>query len=160
MMLKKWTDADPATGLKGNYIGPDYSEFLIFLGRNRDSSHLANSNFEVGLDRLGGESTQIQVITTGHWACGWVALIGIHKDARDKIELAEKMYAELQKYPVLDEEDFSKREWEAATSYWEALSNEERKELAVRYECTLDPKYPLSIPRDDDGSLFDMLRGD
>lgn len=158
--LVRWDTSDPATGFSGNYMGPDYSEFLIFLGRNRDSGHIDNSNFEVGLARLGGESETVQIIRTGHWACGWVEIIGIKDNDKDSINKAEKMLKDLDDYPVLSDDDLSSREWDAACAYWESLSDNERQELAVQYNCTIDPGYPLSIPSDDSGSLFEMLRGD
>jgi hypothetical protein len=43
---------------------------------------------------------------------------------------------------VLDEDDFSRREYEAVRNYWEELSDEEAMEIALKYgnnpDVTLD----------------------
>lgn len=97
-----------------NYLGnTDIKDMLVFLGRNRDSGLLDNSNFEVALNSLGGESDNIQIHRFGHWACGWFELILINPKAEDIIKQCEDMLNALSDYPVLNDEDYYKREYES-----------------------------------------------
>lgn len=96
-----------------DYIGEKWYDWYVFLSRHRDSSIIENSNFEAGLEELGGESDTIVVVRDRHWAVGWVEWIGIHKSDRKAIEKADEMLERLEDYPVLDEDEVSRREWEA-----------------------------------------------
>jgi len=90
--LKKWT-------LPKNYVGAEWPDFYIFLGRHRDSDCLANGNFEKGLeavravaskDSIPGdpdETATVFTVSENHWAVGWVEWIAIHES--DKVALAE-----------------------------------------------------------------------
>jgi len=55
-----WTDGEPYNG-----------EWYVLLGRNRDSSILENSNFERGLDLIGGESETVMIVRESHLETGW-----------------------------------------------------------------------------------------
>jgi len=93
------------------YVGENHFNSFMFLGRNRDSDVLDESNFFVGLDRLGGESETVQVIREGHWACGWVEWIKIYASDTVSINKAKNMIDELNDYPCLCEDDYSEREY-------------------------------------------------
>ena len=55
-----------------NYAGEIPSDsLLVVLTRSRDSDILSESNWEVALERLGGESDTVEIHRFGHWACGW-----------------------------------------------------------------------------------------
>jgi hypothetical protein len=55
-----------------NYIGERHSDsLLVVLTRSRGSDTLTESNWQVALDRLGGESDTVAIHRFGHWACGW-----------------------------------------------------------------------------------------
>lgn len=112
-----------------NYLGniPDAS-LLVLVTRNRDSDILTESNFECALERLGGESDDVQVIRFGHWACGWWEALCV-VEGSDKEVLAQKMHKDLDGYPVLDENDFSERESKEADRVWlECYNKKERVE--------------------------------
>ena len=115
--MKTWDDCMKEKGNLdeySNYGGStDHKNLLVFLGRNRDSDLLTISNFETALKLLGGERKAVQVHRFNHWACGWIELILISPKAKGKIALAEKMLKDLENYPVLDDDDFSRRESEA-----------------------------------------------
>lgn len=101
-----------------NYIGEDYSDYIVLLSRTRDSDTLAESNFETALSSLGGESEDVIVARFGHWGCGWVESILV-KIGSDKIGEAESIYTALQDYPVLDDADFSDREAQEREEFWD-----------------------------------------
>ena len=58
-----------------NYMGEDFSAYLVLLGRHRDSPILDNVNFDAALELLGGESKTVLVERSSHWAVGWVEVL-------------------------------------------------------------------------------------
>jgi hypothetical protein len=81
--------------------------------RNRDSDCLTESNFHVALAQLGGESHDVEVHRFGHWANGWFEIIIVRPDSASHLT-ANGIERDLEEYLVLDENDFSEREHEAA----------------------------------------------
>lgn len=88
--------------------------WLVVIGRHRDSDCLVNSNFDTALARLGGESATVAVERSSHWAVGWCECVIVDPSDAEKVAEAEKMRAELEDYPVLDEEDYYRRRMEKA----------------------------------------------
>jgi hypothetical protein len=111
--LERWT-------LPNSYFGAEWPDYYVFLGRNRDSDCLANSNFECALKEIGGKSEEngVYVVREGHWACGWIEWIAIHQDNAAALEIADKITEKLEGYPVLDEDHFSELEREEADIIW------------------------------------------
>ena len=89
----------------------------LLLTRTRDADVLTQSNWEGALAELGGESDDVEVIRIGHWACGWIEFLGV-REGTDVYERAVEIRNALLDYPVLDEEDFSQREWDEAQRVW------------------------------------------
>ena len=92
---------------------------IMPVSRTRDSGCLDNSNFNNFLEGLGGEDDTVEVHRFGHWEPGWYEIIIVDPLDDDVIKLAYDMVAALQDYPVLDEDDLSKREYEEAQESWE-----------------------------------------
>lgn len=121
--LDEFNNNGGASGWDGwdNYIGShERDHWLIVLGRNRDSDILANSNFECALEELGSESEDVEVHSFGHWACGWFELILICPGPRKVVATAEDIRKRLEDYPILDESDYSEREYESYCEQWES----------------------------------------
>ena len=119
-------------GLLGDHH--NISEYWVVpTGRNRDSGILEESNFEAALEILGGESENVQVHSFGHWACGWLEIILVAPDTPEA-EKAHEIESSLENYPVLDEMDYSEREYEAMQEYWTDLSIAERVDLCQKYD--------------------------
>lgn len=117
---------------KDNFMGeviPD--EFKILLSRNRDSDILTESNWNAALKMLGGESDNVRIDNFGSWACGWFEYLSI-KENTPQFAIAEKIEADLKKYPVLDENDFSERENEAANEIWKDCYNVQERIKYIR----------------------------
>ena len=85
--------------------------FGVLLSQNRDSEALELSNFRVALERLGGESENVQVHRFGHWACGWFELLLVKPNTK-QWQTALEIEDSLLDYPCLDEMDWSNLEWE------------------------------------------------
>jgi hypothetical protein len=110
--LKRWTMPDSYFGeVWPNYYGSGY-------GQSRDSDCLEQSNFAAMLKALGGESETVTVVRESHWAVGWVEWIAIHQDDETALRVADEQCERMANYPVLDEEDFSERERQAANETW------------------------------------------
>lgn len=98
---------------------PDQQDWLVLgLSRTRDSGELDQSNFDAALKALGGESDTVEVHRFGHWGPGWFEII-IIKPGSSQVAIAESIEASLSDYPVLDEQDFSSREWESYIEGWD-----------------------------------------
>ena len=130
--LEKWT-------LPDSYAGPEYPEYFVFLGRHRDSDLLTESNFEKGLEKIGGESETVLVIRDYHWAVGWIENIYIHESDENALKLADEISKGLKDYPVVDEDDWSERESKEADRVWKDNYNvEERIEYIRQNDSQFD----------------------
>lgn len=129
--LERWT-------LPKDYFGAEWPEYYSAgVGRSRDSDCLEESNFYAMLQGLGGESETVQVVRESHWAVGWVEWIAIHESDEQALRAADAMKAGLEDYPILDEEDHSRREWEECERVWsDCYSVSERLKYLRKNRCT------------------------
>lgn len=144
--LQKWERAD-------NYAGAEFYDYFLGPARTRDSQDLENSNFEVALERLGGESKKgVIVVRSGHWACGWVEQILVHKTAKAKLRILEQMQEDLTNYPILDEEEYNDRQHASLVQYVDDIYSYLTKEERSKF---LDAVFNLGLEyNDNDGSIF------
>ena len=130
---REWapTGFDPK-GLNGDDNG--VSDYIVLpVIRTRDSGPFEESNFHAALKMLGGESDEVQVHRFGHWGPGWFEIILVDPES-DKIETAGEIVCSLEDYPLLDEDDFSEREYDEAFEVWERCYNaKDRIEHLRRY---------------------------
>lgn len=121
MILKTLYDvASNPSGLDSfsNYAGEIPSKsLLVVLVRFRDSDILTESNWEVALDRLGGESETVEIHRFGHWACGWWEALTVSKGSEAHKE-GQEIADEIEVYPVLNEDHFSEMEGDEAHRVW------------------------------------------
>lgn len=127
--LKLWT-------MPSNYAGEVWPGWFVFLGQHRDSDILTQSNFDSALKRLGGETEGVRVIRERHWAVGWVEWIGIEQDEFAALKIADEIAAELKDYPIIDEDDYSNREFEAVLDFWDGWSS--KPDLQHRIQVIAD----------------------
>jgi hypothetical protein len=140
-----------------DYYGETYYGFYPVVGRHRDSDVLDRSNFEVALEQLGGESDTVIVARASHWAVGWVESILVDATNADAVHEAEDIRRSLEDYPVLDDMRYSEMEWEEAESVWQSLSQKERAAACKRFGIDARSARSKSIPRDDNGELYQWL---
>lgn len=115
---------------------------LAPVSRTRDSGPLDDSNFETALEILGGESDTVEVHRFGHWAVGWLENILVHPSREKEVEDIE---ASLENYPVLNEEDLSRREYEAMQEDWDSWAwRDFEKELLSQLESLANEDFPES----------------
>ena len=152
--LTRWTMPD-------SYFGetwPNY--FYAPCQQNRDSDALTRSNFAECV-RLGGENEDVVVVREGHWAVGWVEWIAIHQDNEKALKTADELAERLEDYPVLNDDAFSELEYTECCEYWERCNVRERIELIQRADngISIFAARRSEIPEDDNGALFEVLRG-
>lgn len=136
-----------------HYFGETYPETYTVFGITRDSSILAQSNFAHILKQLGGESETVLVTRANHWACGWIETIRVHESDVPRLEQADELIGKLNDYAILDEDDFSTREMEAAAEYWQGMSIAERLYWCQEYRISRFAARRKELPNDPTGQL-------
>lgn len=97
---------------------------FIGIDKNRDSGLLEQSNFDVIAADLDKRFLDDVVVEhTNHWAVGWVDHLNVRMlDDRGQVtpagKAAIKWLDKLEDYPIADEDDHSRREYEAT---WEGV---------------------------------------
>lgn len=142
-----------------NYIGKSWYGWYSVIGHHRDSDILTESNYDCVKELLLPLNTEIgiedddarnstyfdsQNHTTAlntveenrchHWAVGWIESLMIHESNTAALERAEEIMKGLEDdYPVLDDEDFSRREDEAQQEAWGWMSVRDRVKCIQKY---------------------------
>jgi hypothetical protein len=143
------------TGFDQN-IDIDRSDWFVApVSRNRDSNVLTESNWQAQIESLTevsgdeSETDEWEIHRFGHWGCGWLEIVIVRPDtaafrAADDIETA------LMNYPVLNDEDLSQREWDAAVESWNNWGAKEfREALAEQFGLSENTVYRLDDIPDD-----------
>ena len=87
---------------------------------NRDADLLIESNWEIfckHLEENYAEYTDYQIHRFGHWGPGWFELILINPECASLVKYAEECESALSGYPVLDEGNYSQKQWEYCRKY-------------------------------------------
>jgi hypothetical protein len=155
--IERWTRPSDFAAWSDSWVYT--SKAYVFLGRHRDSDLLTESNFECGLAAIGGESNTVQIVRESHWAVGWVEWIAIHESDLKALSEADEILFALSDYPVLCDEDFSEREYEAAQDYWESLDIRERVDLCRDAGLSIFAARSGSIPQGDSGFIYESCLG-
>lgn len=128
-ILTKYADWNPtAFDMRGLGLSGRQDWFVAPVSRSRESGTLEKSNFEVALNRLGGESDDVEVHRFGHWGPGWFEIILV-RPGTEAQRIAEEIATALADYPVLDDDDLSRREYNAACDTWEGMDLDDRIRL-------------------------------
>lgn len=137
-----------------NYGGYDWRNWYPVISQIPTSGDLLEaSNFAAALERLEAVASEdsdevaevncdmepepvpcVQTARERHWVVSWVKTIMVHKNAPQAvIDEAEAILEELDIYPVLNEDDWSRREWDCFCDQWDSMSVQERVELVQEY---------------------------
>jgi hypothetical protein len=139
------------------------------LSRTRDSLLLDESNWDAACNSLCAEAydegqcgfidrPNVYHWRAGHWACGWVEYLMVRADAPESIrEEAGEIVCSLADYPILNESDYSDREFNAVCNYWEHCSVSDRVDYLQRAGLSIFAARRDTLP-EDCGRLFDTLR--
>jgi hypothetical protein len=155
--IERWTRPSDF----GTYVDDWFytNKAFVFLSRHRDSDLLTESNFECGLAAVGGESDTVQIVREGHWAVGWVEWIAIHESDIKALSEADDILCALSDYPVVNEDDWSEREWNAAQDYWSELNIRERVDLCRDAGLSVFAARRDYIPQGDNGYIYESCLG-
>ena len=112
------------------------------VSRTRDTGPFEESNFESALKILGGESENVEVHRFGHWGPGWFEII-ICKPTEANVKILTDIEAGLEDYPIIDDEDYSRRELECAEESWRSYGHSDyiRNLLNMCRDELLDGPY-------------------
>ena len=93
----------------------------------------------------------------GHWACGWFEIVLIRPDSA-VAQSAKEIESALADYPVLSDDDYSEREYNAVIEAWEGLDLHDRIRECARagvsiFAARRDNPYDVS------DYIVDALRG-
>ena len=92
-----------------NYAGPDlYDEYVLYI-RSRDSEALINANYDAIWDEV-KNLPGVSDGRVGHWACGWIDQIMIHKDSCQAMFKAFRFREILDNDGIIDEDLFMEYE--------------------------------------------------
>lgn len=162
----RWESQSGLTGLDGprNYIGSRFEVYRLYTYTDLAGDALAESNFYSFLEALGGEEAEgVSVVRMGHWTYRYYDLICLELDAPDetKIKAAEILCA-LSEYPVLDEHDWSEREYRAVLELWGDTIEQRLRVIRDYNEFRADSPVSIFAARDSapqDDRLYDYLVG-
>jgi hypothetical protein len=125
--MQKYKDWAPTQfDRAGAFLDERDDWFVAPVIQTRDSGALERSNFAVFLNLIGGESETIEIHKFGHWGPGWFEIILISPENKEAVKAGNEISEKVQDYPILDEDDFSEREFEDACEYWENMSLRDR----------------------------------
>lgn len=119
------------------------------VGRTRDSGPLANSNFETlenDLDKLDPDYIDHESYSFNHWGPGWFEIILVRPETPCYYIAVEACKA-LEDYPVLDDEDHSRREYKEVCEAWKYTSIADRVDICIRHKLSCLVARHDSIPQ-------------
>ena len=126
-ILQPYSEFQP-TGFDARGLAcDDQQDWLVCpvsITRDTPECALEASNFAVMqqiLDKLDPDFEDHEVHRFGHWGPGWFEIILVRPDTACAKE-AEECAGALENYPVLDDSDFSEREFNWACQEWEGLT--------------------------------------
>jgi hypothetical protein len=102
--MDKWTRTS-------NYMGDDYSDYYVVISHHRDSGILDESNYHAVYKTL-KDYKGFVAPRFRNWLVGWHETIMIHESDTEGIDTAQELMDALSDYPILDDVDFSNREWD------------------------------------------------
>jgi hypothetical protein len=120
----------------------DREEWLVLpCGTNRDADLLTESNFATACELLKGQcgepggcddpGQQWEIHRFGHWACGWFEIILVKPDT-EAHKVADEIQSDLENYLVLNEDDHTEHEQEAAQQVWKDCYTDKQRLAYIR----------------------------
>lgn len=117
---------------------------------------LDESNFAVTQRKLTESDVTFEVHRFGHWATDFEIIL-VAPQFNAFVRSLENALAD---YPILDEHDYSEREWDAACEGWRSASLRERVALSKRFGFHLMSCRRNELPVDEgSGELITYLAG-
>jgi len=143
-LVGNWMEFDSFSWDRSNEIDAD--QFCLVYTVNRDSGLLDQSNAEAIAEAMKPFlDRDVMEEHHNHWACGWVDGYAIRVYRRGRITKAFRTYHELSlrlaDYPILDEDDYSNRVYEAT------LANIDDAAWRLKKEYDLPSNWAFEVYR-------------
>jgi hypothetical protein len=132
----------------------DGEEFAIVYTNSKGSELIEQSNAAIIAAALEPfeESGDVIPECHNHWACGWIEGFAIRVSRDGELTAAAKTWIELSKriadYPVLDEDDYYKREHDAQDEAWENWARSE-------FESAIEKGFEVELSE----GVFELFQG-
>jgi hypothetical protein len=129
---------------------------------NRDSDILAQSNFKTALAIIKKVAPKyVEVMHTRHWAVGWLDHIMVKTTSKKAMTACFDLYTRLQNYPILDEEDLSRREVEQANSAYDSWARFDVRKMVeeAHIVCLLDEDGDYDPKPEDEDKVKGLVAG-
>jgi len=126
------------------YMGSNYHDYYVIYGRNRDSCLLENHNYDEILEALERENTLtascidnenplVFDVRDHHWLVGWIEYILVSKRASNAVlSLVCDIVEDLESYPLLSEDRYSEKIFDAMCDHWDQCSLDEKIDYCKR----------------------------
>lgn len=157
----------------GAFLDDEQQDWLVSsVSRTRDSGILDQSNFACTLKALEECGEDFEVHRFSHWGPGWFEII-IARPGTVAANTLQSIEDSLADYPILDENDHSEREWNAAADYWKSMRVSDRVRLIQECRDRFGKRYANEsgapsifaarrddIPEDSSGYIYERLTRD
>jgi hypothetical protein len=103
----------------GDVLGDGYEHsYCAVYAKTRDSDYLYQSNYDAYKQLLNDAHVRFYELHFNHWGCGWIdqlVIKAINKNGKvsKAFMTCLSIQEQLDNYPVLDEDDYSNREYDA-----------------------------------------------
>jgi hypothetical protein len=131
-ILKRWKNAE-------NYMGEDFSDYYVVSSFTQGSNVVEVANFIAIANRLMDIEPESErgwkIARFGHWACGYIYCIFVHKDS-PLVKECEDIAKALREYPIFDEDVLA----ECESMIEESLSDvdtEKRMQMLIEAPASL-----------------------
>lgn len=144
---------------KGAFL-PERQDWLVApVSITRDSGPFSESNFSAAVQMLGGEGDNVEIHRFGHWGPGWFEIILVRPNTKEA-DIVQEIEDSLNDYALLDESDYSEREFTAVQESWEWASMSQRVEDCREAGVSIFAARSESFPYDADvtGYLWEQYR--
>ena len=132
-ILKRWSSAE-------NYMGEDFSDYFIVTSFTRDSNVIEVANFiaiaSYLMDIENESERGWKIARFGHWACGYLYCMLVHKDS-PLLSLCEEIALSLREYPIFDDDVLSECESLIEEELSEIEDTETRMKMLIEAPASL-----------------------
>lgn len=149
--MQKYSEWSP-TALDCRGLGlHDRQDWIVCpVIQTRDSGPLEASNYASALALLDDARVEYEEHRFGHWGPGWYEIILVHPAGA---AIVADIESRLEVYPLLDDDDFVRRQEDLAEEVWGNMSLRERVALSERFGYHLMSCRRDEVPQDRNGFL-------
>ena len=150
-MLQRYSEFSPTPVDSTGLNLPDRQDWFIApIGLTRDSGDLDTSNWEVSLleiEEIDPDGGDWEIHRFGHWACGWLEVLIVRPDTACN-DWMIKTSESLENYPILNEMDYSDREWNSTVEAWGYTTMSDRIDILSKHGLSVFAARRDEVPQD------------